>query len=270
MVPGPVDISRKRIMQAVYLGWFDITFGFMLEERIGRSLIVVKRLNADALGEYYYGNCKDKLYLIYISIGVDIGCSLVVKGVLYDSTNGSAGEIGHTIINPNEYRCNCGNYDYLETLASIPAIVLRAKKRAKSQRNTLLVKRTGNNLQSLTIGMIIEAARQGDAVSIGVIQKASSHLGLAISNLPNIVNPSWVVIGGELISLGELYLNPIRQVVHRCTAPTALASVEVVSGFLDDQTATIWVATLAIDHFFDLSEIYTESRERQWSAIPTS
>jgi glucokinase-like ROK family protein len=249
-VPGPVDVARQRVIQAVNLGWFDVPLGSMLTERIGKPVTVVKRQNAGALAEYRHGIGKGKDNLLFVSVGVGIGCGVIVRGELYEGDNGSAGEIGHITIVPDGYRCNCGNWGCLETLASCPAIAVRARERIKEGQGTLLTDWTRGALQSITGKMVMQAAVQRDSLAIEVIQEASSYLGIAIANVINLFNPAMVVIGGELLGLGDLYLDPIRELVQQRALPIPLADVEIVPSSLGDQAAAIGAATLVVDQFF--------------------
>jgi glucokinase-like ROK family protein len=257
-VPGPVDATRQRVIQAENIGWFDVPLGPMLAERIGKPVTVVKRQNAGALGEHWHGIGKSHANLLYISVGVGIGCGIIVHGELYEGANGSAGEIGHITVVPDGHRCRCGNLGCLETLASCPAIAVRAREKTKEGRETLLADWARGVLQSITSDMVIEAARKGDPLAIEVIQEAASYLGIAIANVINLFNTSMVIIGGELLELGDLFLEPISEVVQRRAFSIPLSTVEVVPSSLGHNAAAIGAATLIIDHSFTLAHPFSE------------
>lgn len=101
--------------------------------------------------------------------------------------------------------------------------------------------------------MVMESAIQGDSLAIEVVQEAARYLGIAIANAIKLFNPGVVIIGGEMLELGDLYLNPIRETIHRrtTTIPTLHASVEILPGSLGDRAAAIGAACLTIDKFFD-------------------
>jgi glucokinase-like ROK family protein len=252
-VPGPVDADRQRVIQAENIGWFDVPLGPMLTERIGKPVTVVKRQNAGALGEYWHGIGKDQANLLYVSVGVGIGCGIIVGGKLFEGINGSAGEIGHITVVPDGYRCKCGNFGCLETLASSPAIAVRAREKAKEGQETLLTDWTNGVLQSVTSHLVIKAANEGDALAIEVIQEAAGYLGIAIANAINLYNPSMVIVGGEMLELGDLFVDPLRDVIRRRSFSIPLAAVEIVPSSLGYRAAAIGAATLVIDEFFTLA-----------------
>jgi glucokinase-like ROK family protein len=252
-VPGPVDANRQRVAQAENIGWFDVPLGPMLTERISQPVTVVKRQNAGAVGEYWHGIGKGHDNLLYVSLGVGIGCGIIIRGDLYEGANGSAGEIGHMTVVPDGYRCKCGNRGCLETLVSLPAIAVRAREKAKEGRETLLVEQAKGVFQSITGHMVIEAAGKGDSLAIEVIQEAARYLGIAIANLINLFNPSMVIIGGEVSELDDLFLDPVRETIQRRAFSIPQAAVEVVPSSLGSRAAAIGAATLVIDQFFALA-----------------
>jgi N-acetylglucosamine repressor len=256
-VPGPVDAMRQHVIQAENIGWFDVPFGALLHERIGKPVTVVKRQNAGALGEHWYGVGKPYSSLLYISVGVGIGCGIIVDGKLYEGANGSAGEIGHITVVPDGYRCRCGNVGCLETVASCRAIAVRAREKTKACRATLLAKWTKGVLQSITSDMVIEAAVQGDALAVEVVREAASYLGIAVANVINLFNPSLVIVGGELLELGDLYLDPLNEAVQRRAFSIPLSAAKIVPSSLGHSAAAIGAATLIIDQSFTLAHAFT-------------
>jgi len=254
-VPGPVDSDRQRVIQAENLGWTDVPLGGLLSGQLGKPVIVVKRQNAGALGEYWYGAGRGKSSVLYVSVGVGIGSGMIVRGELYEGVSGSAGEIGHITIDPEGHRCKCGNIGCLETLASGPAMAVRARELIKHGRSSCLVDWTKGVLEAITARMVLDAAARGDPLAVEVAQEAAGYLGIALATAVNLLNPSVVVIGGEVLALGELYLAPIRQVVRSRSFSISVRAADIVLSPLGRRAAPIGAATLAIDRFFAMPGI---------------
>jgi glucokinase-like ROK family protein len=252
-VPGQVDPTRQRVIQAINVGWFDVPLGTMLGREVGRTVILVKRQNAGVLGEFWYGIGRGHDDLVYVSVGVGIGCGLIVRGELHEGTAGSAGELGHVTVVPDGHRCRCGNHGCLETVASSSAAVIRAREQAKEGRRTLLLDWNAGMLESVTIQQVIQAALQGDALAAEVIREAAHYLGLGIADIVNLFNPSLVIIGGEMLEAGELYLEAVREETRRRSLSIPQLVVKVVPTSLGYRGPSIGAATLVIDRFFALS-----------------
>ncbi len=249
-VPGPVDAAQQRVIQAENIGWFDVPLAPMLAQRIGKPVTVVKRQNAGAVGEYWHGAGKGHENLLYVSVNVGIGSGIILRGELYDGANGSAGEIGHITVIPDGHRCKCGNSGCLETVSSTAAIAVRAREKARECNESLLLEWSKGALQSINSDTVIKAAGQGDSLAIEVVQEAACYLGIAIANIISLFNPSLVIIGGEMLKLGDLFLDPVRGEVQRRSFSIPLAAVEVVPSSLRYRAAAIGAATLVIDRFF--------------------
>lgn len=260
-LPGPVDEAHRSVIQAENIGWVNIPLAALLEERIARPVTVIKRTNAGALGEYWYGAGKFHQDLAYISVGLGIGSGLILGGVLYEGANGSAGEIGHLAVVPQGSRCKCGKQGCLETVASSPAIAQRAwQKLGQANDSGLLLAWTEGRLESITGRLVIEAARQGDPLAVEVVQEAGRYLGVAIAHIVNLFNPSLVVIGGDVLELGDLFINSVKETMASQAFSIPLGCVQIVPSELGYQAAAIGAATVVIDRFFSYAGAISRQR----------
>jgi predicted NBD/HSP70 family sugar kinase len=249
-IPGTVDSVLQRVILAENLGWVDIPFGALLAERIGLTVLLVNRTNAGATGEFWHGNGMGVGSLFYVSIGVGIGAGIIIGGVPYEGANGSAGEIGHVTVDPNGRRCKCGNTGCLETLASTSAIVMRAKERIGEGECSLLADWSNHDLERITGKMVADAATAGDSLATSVIQEAGGYLGIALANVINLLNPALIVVDGDLLVLGDVFLTPVRQAVERRAFTIPASAVDIVPSALQHQAAAIGAASVVIDRSF--------------------
>lgn len=250
-LPGPVDAARRSVIQAENIGWVNIPLAALLEERIARPVTAIKRTNAGALGEHWYGAGKNHHNMAYISVGLGIGSGLILNGVLYEGANGSAGEIGHLTIEPRGRRCKCGKVGCLETVASSPAMAQRARQRlGQGSRPGLLAAWTNDRFELITGRLVIEAARRGDPLAVEVVQEAGRYLGIAVAHTVNLFNPSLVVIGGDVLELGDLFIDPVRETMTGQAFSIPLGCVQIVPSELGYRAAAVGAATVVIDRFF--------------------
>jgi N-acetylglucosamine repressor len=255
-VPGPVDSNRQHVIFAENLGWFDIPLGPMLSERLSKPVTVIKRQNAAALGEYWYGVGKGKSNLIFVNVSVGISCGIIINDALYEGLNGSAGAIGHATIEPNGIQCKCGNYGCLETRASSAAIVIRVREKIKQGYQTILNDWVKGALQSITSHMVIEAALKGDSLALEIIEEAVNYLGIAIANLINTLNPALIIVGGDFLKLGDVFFGPLQKSIQKRSFSMSVRGVEVLPSSLGYQASAIGAASLIIDSFFYHLEAY--------------
>lgn len=214
-VPGLVDMASGTLLFAPNLKWRDVPLGALLKAECDVPVCVVNEANSAAWGESYFGPHQDNDFLLYVSSGNGIGGGIVLNNELVLGASGFASEMGHMTIDPSGLRCNCGNIGCWETVASQMALERRIREAIGFGRASLLSELTGNDLSRLTIPLLIEAARRGDAVTLEALETTGRWLGIGIANLLNIINPQCVVFGGTLSAASDWLLPVIRDTVEQ-------------------------------------------------------
>jgi len=181
-----------------------------LKERYPLSVIALTNdANAAALGEMIYGGAKGMRDFIMITLGTGVGSGLVVNGGMVYGHDGFAGELGHTVVDPNGRECGCGRRGCLETYTSAPGI-----KRTVFE---LLATRTGASVLrqvsfcSLSAKMIDDAARAGDPIAMEAFDYTGKILGLKIADAVAHTSPEAVFLFGGLANAGHLIFDPVRK-----------------------------------------------------------
>ena len=105
--PGPLNVKEGIIYDAPNLGWQNVNIKQVLESRVEAPVFIENDANAAALGEKCFGAGRGKDNLIYITVSTGIGGGIIIDGDLYHGSNGSAGELGHVIIDPHSSE-KCG------------------------------------------------------------------------------------------------------------------------------------------------------------------
>jgi glucokinase len=243
---GAIDSLRGIVTLSPNLpGWCDIPLGSTIEESLGIRTWIINDANAAALGEHQLGAGRGVDNLIYLTIGTGIGGAIIIDGKLYTGVCGSAGEIGHMTIEVNGPRCECGNFGCLETLASGRAIAREAKKRLSSGGRSSLTEAVAGKVADITAKEVAMAAQQGDALANDVIKDVATYLGVGMVNLVNIFNPEMIVVGGGIASMGDLLLEPARQIVRERAFPVSAAAVRIVTTELGNDAGLLGAAHFA-------------------------
>jgi len=247
-LPGPVDRSGQSLVFSESLGWSDVPLGTILEKVLGWHVSLINRPRAALLGEHWYGAGTGILDIVEVTISSGIGLGIMVAGQLLGGAAGFGNELGHTTVVPDGPLCQCGNRGCLERVASMPAIIEQVQEHltAGSPIPAIWCNRS---LDPITYRDIIDAARDGDAVVLDVIRQACQYIGVAVANLIDILNPSRVIIGGQLVEVGELVINMIRETAQRRVFPLSFRGVEIVRGQLGPDASCIGACALAIDRY---------------------
>ncbi len=228
-------------------GLHDIPLGSIIEERLGIKTWLLNDANAAALGEHQFGAGVGIDNFIYLTIGTGIGGAIIIDGKLYTGVCGIAGEIGHMTIEVNGPKCDCGNFGCLEALASGRAIAREVKKRLSSGESSSLTEAVAGKIEDITAKEVAAAAQQGDALANDVIKDVANYLGAGMVNLVNIFNPEVIIVGGGVASVGDLLLEPARQVVKERAFPVSAAAVRIVTTELGNDAGLLGAAYFAFN-----------------------
>ncbi len=244
---GAIDFDRGVITSSPNLpGWHDIPLRDIVREKHGVNTFLINDANAAALGEYHFGAGKGVNNLIYLTVSTGIGGGIIINGRLYTGLCGSAGEIGHMTIDVNGPRCNCGNIGCLETLASGTAVAKEAIRRISQGEKSSLTEIVEGKIENITAEEVSLAAQGGDSLALEVISKAATYLGVGMVNLVNIFNPEMIILGGGMAKMGDLLLNPARQVVRERAFSLSAQAVCIVPAQLGDDAGVLGAAIFAL------------------------
>ncbi|WP_328332612.1 MULTISPECIES: ROK family transcriptional regulator [unclassified Streptomyces] len=247
-VPGPIDVESGTLGSTSILpGWSGINPSDELASRLGVPVYVDNDANLGALGELVWGSGRGVRDLAYIKVASGVGAGLVIDGQIYRGPGGTAGEIGHITLDESGPVCRCGNRGCLETFTAARYVL------------PLLESSHGTGL---TIERVVQLARGGDPGCRRVIADVGRHIGSGVANLCNLLNPSRVVLGGDLAEAGELVLGPIRESVGRYAIPSAARQLSVLPGALGARAEVLGALALVLSEMGDSSLLDT--------ALPTS
>ena len=245
---GAIDFERGLITLSPNLpGWHDVLLRDIVKEKYKVNTLLLNDASAAALGEHRFGVGRGVSNLILLTIGTGIGGGIIINGRLYNGPSGSAGEIGHMTIDVNGPKDRCGNIGCLETLASGTAMAGEAKKRITQGKNSSLVELVTGKIEDITAEKIGVAAQNGDRLALDVIVEAGTYLGVGMVNLVNIFNPEMIVVGGGVANLGDLLLDPARQVVRERAFQISAQAVRIVTAQLGDEAGVFGAAVFALE-----------------------
>lgn len=220
-LPGPVMPGQALLGLAPNLGWHRVRFLDLLSDCLSRPLghcLMDNEASLSAFGEVYFARSPAPPSLLYVSADTGIGSGLVVGEApprILRGVHGLAGEIGHTLLDPDGAPCHCGNRGCAETLVS----GWRIRHQLGIDPGTPLTEAVA----------ALPAARTAP-----VLERAGRALGMLLYNLHHTLNPAEIVIGGALTKLGPAFLNPAlsyyAQSQRRLLPAAELITPRVMSG----------------------------------------
>ena len=235
-VPSPVHPERPGKLSTLILpSWADYDVQQTLADAFDLPVFVDNDANLGALSERFWGAGAGGEDLTFIKVATGIGSGHIINGALYRGSGGTAGEIGHIAIDPNGPKCVCGSRGCLGTIIGSEPLLARAR--------TLWGKKKKNP----TVGDIVTGARSGDPVARGLVDEVGHSLGIVVAGVLNLLNPAIVVLGGEITSVGDLLLDPLRASIRARAMSTSLAETQIVASRLGARSIAVGAATLVLD-----------------------
>lgn len=261
-LPGPVVTETGMIAsQAALPGWFSYPIQDHLQTLWGFPVSVHNDSGLAALGEWAYGAGRGEKHLIYIKVGTSIEAGLLLNNQIYQGAEGIAGEIGHIAHNEDGPVCVCGHRGCLDAVASGWAIAYQAREAVRKGHRTQLSSIAPTS--KITSMDVITAARSGDLLSQQLISDAGGYLGFAVANVINVFNPGLIIVGGHMAQVGDLLIDPIRQVVESHSLKLASHPTRITTALLGARSSAMGAVVQALSTALRQKASGKEVRDRE-------
>ena len=189
-VPAIVNVDDGIVLAlSVLKDWSNVSFGAMLATEFKCRTVIENDTNLAARGESYRGAAQGEKNFVFITIGEGVGAGIFVGGNLHRGSQWSAGEIGYLRV-PNIARENptVHKYGKLEKLLGAPGIL-------KSWRSN---KTSGAHPRVSRATEVFDLATAGNAQAKRLLKQRAMILADIIVDLALILNPSLILLGGEV------------------------------------------------------------------------
>ncbi len=216
-VPGQIESGSVRL--AVNLNLENYPLSQALSAQLGFPFFLENDVRIAALGAFdHYSHLENLSSLAFLSVGTGIGAGLILDGRVYRGSNGLAGEIGHTIFDPDGPQCKCGMRGCLEAMASGPALALQAQQAVQAGEESIL-----RGFPTLDSRAVYQAFRQEDPLAVRIVRRASAYLAQAIQWIVMAYDVDKVVLGGGVSHDGPAFLQPVLEELALLRAHSSLA-----------------------------------------------
>jgi len=245
--PGTVDFANGTVRAAYNLNWREtpIEVKKMIEEGTGLTIAIDNDANSAALGEQWRGAGENANEVIFITLGTGVGGGIINEGRLLHGAIGTAGEIGHMIVEPNGYLCTCGNHGCLEQYASATGVVHLAQDLAEEYAGNSKLKSMIDDGDEVTSKIVFDLAKDNDFLANEVVDKVAYYLGYASANLANVFNPSAIVIGGGVSAAGQFLIERVQKNFKTFAFPPIKETTDVKLAVLGNDAGAYGAALLA-------------------------
>ncbi len=253
-LPGPVetDTDQRFAFPPVHVlpSWNNFPFAEQLVLRYRAPVVLRGSVQMRTLGESRTGSGIGARDMLFMDLGREISAGVIADGALYRGTQGMAGMIGHVATSDDSRLiCRCGNVGCLEAAAGAEAIVREALAAAKDGRSRHLAD-TLASATEITVADVGVAAQRGDPFSAEILSRCGRHIGAALAAAVNVLNPSLIVLGGEIAETGDILLAAIREAVYRRSHPLVTRDLRIVRSQMRNSAGLVGSALAMVDQFF--------------------
>ena len=232
-VPGPVDHARGvAVNPPIMAGWHLHPIKDRFYARYQAPVLIDNDVNIMALGEYWVMEPKVDDFM-FVKVGTGIGSGLILGGVLHRGANGAAGDIGHVRATSDEVICRCGNNGCLEASAGGAALAAQLRQ---------------GGLEVAGSRDVVRLLEEGNDAATRAVRQAGRLIGQVLASMVNLLNPSLIMVGGDLARAEQQLLAGVREVVYQRSTTLSTTDLSIVISSLGDRAGITGAAAMAIDH----------------------
>lgn len=245
---GPVDYAAGAVRLSHHVpGWENTPLAEMLERTFHAPVRVDNDANAAALGEHRFGSGSGLDSLLYITVSTGVGGGWILGGKPWRGSEAMAGEIGHTVVDPQGPVCLCGKRGCVERLASGPYLAQDAVQAitADPRCSKILLRLVDGRPERITGEVLSRAAAQGDPLAGRLLDRSAFALGVALGNTANLINPAAFILGGGVTKSGERWWSLLRETARQTALPEV--QIQIYPAALGDDAPLWGAAALAVE-----------------------
>ncbi|MGE6259983.1 ROK family transcriptional regulator [Heyndrickxia sporothermodurans] len=236
-LPGSVDYQNGVVRLSDQLKWKNITLAKDLSELTSFQVVIDNELKMKVIAENTVGKAKGAQNSILVGIGSGIGSAIILNGEVYRGESNNAGEIGHTVVDPNGNVCSCGKIGCLATYISEGALIADCRK----------VKEIS------TIDEVFSSFRKQETWALNILNRTLTYVALAISNLACLYNPEIIILSGNLIEKIPEVKQTIEEKCERYLWEPIKQNLQIVYSDLGDQGVVLGAAIHAQNTLHELN-----------------
>jgi glucokinase len=240
-VPALVDPVSDRVVEAPNVGWRELDLRSQLVSDLGVPCVVENDVNLAALAQAWRGDGPSLGCFVTLSIGTGIGAGVVVDGRVLRGRLGAAGEIGYLLLDRTQLRTPMvDRLGAFERVASGPAIAERARLLLKGRRPR---QPTRHEARTLTPEAVLVRARDGDDLSLRVVEELLDDLAIAITAITVLLSPECIILDG---GVGRA-LGPWIASLNERIAPHVLVAPVLTVSKLGEKATVVGAVAAALE-----------------------
>lgn len=243
-IPGPV-VNQEIVAFFANFPWaININVREAIEKRTGLQVKVDNDVNVITAGEAWLGSAKGYKNVVCLALGTGVGGGILVNGELVSGFRGAGGEIGHMVVEADGKLCGCGHKGCLEAYCSANGVIREAVSRLTVNKKNRVWELIEGDLSKVEAKHVFDAAKEGDAFALDIVDYIVKYLAIGIGNLINVLNPEIIVIGGGVALAGDILFKPLNEEIKKTALRVSLEGIQIVPAALGNDSGVVGAAAL--------------------------
>lgn len=240
---GQIDRKNGIIIGAPNLDCYNLNLKEILQDKFNIPVFVGNDVEVATIGEQKFGAGKGCADFVCVFVGTGIGSAIVKNGHIIYGATGTAGELGHIIVDLNGRPCACGAHGCLEAYASRSAIETRIEGALKKGRKSCISEYLEEG-KAITSSMIRKSIEREDELVTQCVSEASEYLSGGFASVINLINPELIILGGGLIEAVDYFYKQTIKKAKSKSLPVPAEKIRFSKTILGDYSGVIGAALL--------------------------
>lgn len=246
-IAGQIDRQHGVLLSGPNLGkgLDNLPLRQILGEAFALPVVVGNDVEVATYGERQFGAGRDLRDFICVFVGTGIGAGIVANGELRAGATGTAGEVGHMVVDYGGRICGCGGRGHLEAYASRTAITLVLLAELGRGRPSSLREEVKEGETVIRSGILARALEQQDALTVEALTEGADYLGAGLGSIATMYNPERIIVGGGLIEAAPSFLAHAAERARESALPVVGRALQIVKSGLGDDAGVVGAAWMA-------------------------
>jgi predicted NBD/HSP70 family sugar kinase len=213
-----------------------------LTKRLQNKIYIDNDTHVMGLAEQVLGQAKEARNALILNVSRGLGMTIIAHKRIVTGGMGFAGEFGHMQMGNSEKLCICGKRGCLGM--EVSGYALEENFKSDIKEGGISLASSNKEMDDIRYDDIINAANEGDGLSINLLQEMGEKLGMALGNIVNLLNPELIIIGGKFAQSGYTFTDSIKTGMNKTALTIPLRYLTIKTSQLGGETGYIGASAM--------------------------
>lgn len=211
-IPGHYDNENHTLISNNKM-WSGFNLA-KIRQQISLPLVAENNIECMAMARFLFDAEKTPSKFLFLHSGYGLYCAFLQANNLHPKRNYYIGEIGHTVVDPTGFNCECGKRGCLQTYISETWLIKRAKKLYEMSTNTVLHALIKSEAE-INLETILAAYQLGDQYITDMLVSGVDHLAISVANLLMMNDADAIYINSRLLQQPEFGQRMVQTIANQ-------------------------------------------------------